>query len=110
MVENSDFTRPPSKTPFEREDLESICVAVEDTVKGQLPVYVYFEEELIKNARTLKSSFVNTNIRFAMKASSNRNILKIFEREGLHFDCSSIYEVERVIAAGIDPSRIELVA
>ncbi len=45
-----------------------------------------------------------------MKALSNVNILKIFEREGLHFDCSSIYEVMRVIQAGVDPTRIELVA
>ena len=45
-----------------------------------------------------------------MKALSNVNILKVFEREGIHFDCSSVYEVRRVIKAGIDPSRIELVA
>jgi len=45
-----------------------------------------------------------------MKAMSNVNILKIFEREGLHYDCSSVFEVLRVIKAGVDPSRIELVA
>jgi len=44
-----------------------------------------------------------------MKAQANVSILKIFEREGIHFDCSSIYEVMRVIKAGIDPSCIELV-
>lgn len=43
-----------------------------------------------------------------MKAQSNVNILKVLDREGLHFDCSSVYEIMRVIKAGIDPSRIEL--
>ena len=28
----------------------------------------------------------------------------------MHFDCSSVFEVERVVLAGIDPSKIELVA
>jgi diaminopimelate decarboxylase len=43
-----------------------------------------------------------------MKAWSNVNVLRLFASEGLHFDCSSVYEVMRVIKAGIDPSRIEL--
>ena len=44
-----------------------------------------------------------------MKACSNVSILKLFNSLGLHFDCSSVYEVERVLKAGIDPSKIELV-
>jgi diaminopimelate decarboxylase len=43
-----------------------------------------------------------------MKAWSNENVLRLFAREGLHFDCSSVYEVMRVIRAGVDPERIEL--
>lgn len=43
-----------------------------------------------------------------MKALSNVNILKIMDREGIHFDCSSAYEVLRVIKAGVDTSKIEL--
>ena len=37
------------------------------------------------------------------------SILRIFDREGIHFDCSSVYEVLRVVRAGIDPEKIELV-
>jgi diaminopimelate decarboxylase len=80
------------------------------------PAYVYSEEYLVNQITTLKEAFqsedapVPCNIRFAVKALSNINILKIFERESFHFDCSSIYEVLRVIKAGIEPSRIELVA
>jgi diaminopimelate decarboxylase len=53
---------------------------------------------------------VKVCIRYAMKALSNVSVLKIFDREGLSFDCSSIYEVMRVIKAGISPERIELVS
>ena len=85
-------------------------------VNNFTPVYVYSEDYLVHQITTLKQAFqseeapVPCNIRFAMKALSNVNILKIFEREGLHFDCSSVFEVLRVIKAGVDPSRIELVA
>ena len=48
-------------------------------------------------------------IRYACKALSNVSILRIFDREGIHFDCSSVYEVLRVVRAGIDPGKIELV-
>ena len=44
-----------------------------------------------------------------MKANPNSTILRIFDKLGLHFDCSSVYEVQRVLAAGIDGSKIELV-
>jgi diaminopimelate decarboxylase len=102
-------------TPFDtftRTKVSQVLEAVEHVT----PVYVYSEGYLMNQINTLKEAFqareapVPCNIRFAMKALSNLNILKIFEREGLHFDCSSIYEVMRVIQAGIDPARIELVA
>lgn len=44
-----------------------------------------------------------------MKALSNANILRLIDQQGVHFHCCSTYEVMRVIAAGIDPSKIELV-
>ncbi len=47
-------------------------------------------------------------VRYAMKANSHRAILKIFDSMALHIDASSPYEVQRAMAAGIAPSRIEL--
>jgi diaminopimelate decarboxylase len=79
---------------------------------------VYSEAYLRSQARILKEIFQaedheahglpKCNIRYAIKALSNINVLRLFANEGLHFDCSSVYEVMRVIKAGIDPSRIEL--
>ena len=65
------------------------------------PVYVYSETELRERAReflNFPSSFGHT-VRYAMKANPQRNILKIFDEEGLFFDASSDYEVLRIFAA-----------
>eukprot|EP00347_Sterkiella_histriomuscorum_P003797 403362902 len=105
-----NFKRAPSKTPFESENLDKLLTKVIETVQDETPVYIYFQSELEKSVGLLRQGFGNdTNIRFAMKSCSNVSILKTFERLGLHFDCSSIYEVERVLRAGINPTRIELV-
>ena len=47
-------------------------------------------------------------VRYAMKASPNAAILKLFNDEGLHIDASSGYEVRRAMAAGVPPENISL--
>lgn len=74
------------------------------------PCYVYSEKALMEQARKVLA-FPNAfglTPRYAMKASSNANILKLFNKLGVHFDASSSYEVRRAIKAGIEPSRISL--
>jgi len=101
-------------TPFEaltREQVDRVVAAVD----GITPVYVYSEDYIVKQIQALKASFQagredQITIRYAVKALSNVSILKIFDREGIHFDCSSVYEVLRVIKAGIDPVKIEMVS
>jgi diaminopimelate decarboxylase len=48
--------------------------------------------------------------RYAMKANSNRTVLKLFDSMGLHIDASSGYEAERAMAAGIPGGKIQLTA
>jgi len=112
MVDSTVFTA--TTTPFEKlthAQLLKIVSALPDAIT---PAYVYFEDYLLSQINTLKQAFrpadsaIECNIRYAMKAQSNANILKIFAREGIHFDCSSVYEVMRVMRAGIDPGCIEL--
>jgi diaminopimelate decarboxylase len=74
------------------------------------PFFVYSESLLRTRAREVmhfshRPGFV---ARYAMKANSNANILRILASEGLHIDASSGYEVERAIAAGISPFHIQL--
>lgn len=74
------------------------------------PCYVYDEASLIaqaKSALAFPNAFGLT-ARFAMKASSNRTILRLFNSIGLHIDASSAYEVKRAMLAGIEPAKISL--
>ena len=74
------------------------------------PVYVY-DAKLLKEQATKALQFPNAfglTVRFAMKSSPNAMILKLFDSMGLHFDASSIYEVERALACGIEASKISL--
>ncbi len=72
------------------------------------PVYVYDEKTLRASAEALLA-FPNAyglTARFAMKANSNVNILKLFSSMGLGIDASSGYEIERAIRAGVPAEKI----
>ncbi len=74
------------------------------------PVYVYSEkllEEQADDALAFPNAF-GLIVRYAMKANSNVNILKIFDRKGLDIDASSGEEAERAMMAGISPAQILL--
>ena len=76
------------------------------------PIYVYDQKSLEANAAAVLK-FPNAfglTARYAMKASPNRAILKIFAKAGLHIDASSGHEVHRAMAAGIPARHISLSA
>lgn len=72
------------------------------------PVYVYDQASLEAAAADVLN-FPNAyglTARYAMKASPNASLLKLFDRMGLWIDASSGYEVRRAMAAGIEPQKI----
>ena len=74
------------------------------------PVYVYDMATLKANAADVLA-FPNAfglTARYAMKASPNAAILKLFKEQGLHIDASSGYEVRRAFAAGYEAEKISL--
>jgi len=74
------------------------------------PVYVYDMATLKANAAAVLA-FPNAfglTARYAMKASPNAAILKIFNQAGLQIDASSGHEVRRAIAAGVPAANISL--
>ena len=74
------------------------------------PTYAY-DERTLKNQAALALAFPNAfglTVRYAMKASPNAAILRIFDGCGLHFDASSVWECDRAIKAGIDPKKLSL--
>jgi diaminopimelate decarboxylase len=85
-------------------------LAQEARTKFGSPLFIYDERTLkAQAAKTL--AFPNAfglTVRYAMKASSNAAILRIFDGCGLHLDASSGWECERAIRAGIDAKKISL--
>jgi len=76
------------------------------------PAFVYSEREL-KKAAQLFLDFPNAfglTIRYAMKASPNKNILGIFNNMWIHIDASSEHEIIRAINAWIPAENIQLTA
>ena len=74
------------------------------------PVFVYSEEVLKQRARAALA-FPNPyglTVRYAMKACPNAAVLKLFSGLGVCFDCSSGYEVQRAICAGIPAEKLSL--
>lgn len=74
------------------------------------PVYVY-SRRLLQEQAAMAWGFPHAfglNVRYAMKANPNINILRIFIREGLDIDASSEYEVERAKKAGFPANGIML--
>lgn len=74
------------------------------------PIYVYDEKSLRRQAQAALD-FPNAfglTVRYAMKASPNAAILRLFSSMGLHIDASSGHEVERAMLAGIPAEHISL--
>jgi len=74
------------------------------------PVYVYDERHILERCRecvNMPNAFGLT-VRYAMKANSNRTLLKLINGAGLHFDASSLNEALRAGFAGIPFDNIML--
>ena len=73
------------------------------------PFHLYDEAALLANIRHLKAAFAwNPGFReyFAVKATPNPYLLKIFAREGLGCDCSSLAELVLAERAGVTGEAI----
>ncbi|MEX0810676.1 MAG: diaminopimelate decarboxylase [Chitinophagales bacterium] len=72
------------------------------------PLYVYHAEKIQEQYRKLTKAFSasNVKIKYACKALSNINILKILKDEGSGLDTVSINEIRLGLEAGYDPKDI----
>src|SRR6266699_5675581 len=71
------------------------------------PLYVYSAGTVLDHYRRLDVAFAPLDhlICYAVKANSNRAILKVLADEGAGFDIVSGGELYRVLAAGGDPAK-----
>ncbi len=80
-----------------------------DVVKEHgAPVYVYDAQKIVDNYHRLKNAFkgVDVKIKYACKALSNINVLKLLKNEGSGLDTVSIEEAQIGLKAGFSPSEI----
>jgi diaminopimelate decarboxylase len=72
------------------------------------PCYVYSRATLERHWRAFDQAFGTHPhlVCFAVKANSNLGVLNVLARLGSGFDIVSVGELERVLAAGGDPSRV----
>lgn len=72
------------------------------------PLYVYEADKIVAQYKKLKQAFsgVNVKIKYACKALSNVNILKVLRKAGSGLDTVSIQEVEIGLLAGYQPDEI----
>lgn len=72
------------------------------------PVYVYDGQKILDQVATLQNAFssVNLKIKYATKALSNINILKLMKKAGTGVDAVSIEEVKLCLHVGYEPSEI----
>ena len=72
------------------------------------PTYVYSKEALTSAFRLFDAGFEGTDhlVCFAVKSNPSLAILNLFAKLGAGFDIVSGGELERVIAAGGDPSKV----
>jgi diaminopimelate decarboxylase len=72
------------------------------------PVYVYSRAALAQQFHAYDHAFGNVPhlICYAVKANSNLSVLNVLARLGAGFDIVSQGELERVLAAGGEPSRV----
>nr|BFF37545.1 diaminopimelate decarboxylase [Tenacibaculum mesophilum] len=77
--------------------------------KYQSPLYVYDTEKIISQYKKITSAFSkvkNVKINYAVKALSNINILKVFNKLNSGLDTVSIQEVKLGLLAGFEPHEI----
>ena len=72
------------------------------------PCYVYSKAALVSAFQAYSNAFASRDhlVCYAVKANSNIAILNLFAKMGSGFDIVSIGEMERVLKAGGDPSKI----
>ena len=72
------------------------------------PVYVYNADQIVANYHELKNAFkgVDVHLKYACKALTNINVLKVLKKEGAGLDTVSIEEAKMGIHAGYEPQEI----
>lgn len=72
------------------------------------PLYIYNGEKILQQYKQLTDAFsgISFKVKYACKANSNINILRLLQKAGCGLDCVSIQEVILGLQAGYEPQEI----
>ena len=85
-----------------------------DTVLSEYgtPVYVFFESDLRRNYRTIRSAldehYPDSTVHFAVKANYNLGVLSVLRDEGCQAEAYARCELSATQAAGFEPENVLL--
>ena len=87
--------------------VENLLVADVAATHGT-PLFVYSKASMLDALAAYQRGFAgrNARIHYAMKANSSLGVLQVFANAGCGFDIVSGGELDRVIAAGVDPALV----
>lgn len=73
------------------------------------PLYVYDGHKIEEQISKMRQAFAGTNlkIKYACKALTNVNIMKLMRKNGVDIDVVSIQEAKLAILAGYEPNQIQ---
>ena len=93
---------------YKRKNLFCEDVSVEEIVKKFYSFYLYSSNQILNNFNLLSKKFKGYNvlIAYAVKANSNKSILKLLAKKGSGADVVSYGEMSRALKAGIPASKI----
>jgi ornithine decarboxylase len=72
----------------------------------ETPLLVVDLKKVKKNYMDLKNNFENADLYYAVKASPSFEVLSVLKDQGSYFDVASIYELDKLLSLGVEPSRI----
>ena len=72
------------------------------------PLYIYSYSKLIENFRSFRDAFAGLDplIAYSVKCNSNGAVMRALLREGAGLDVVSMGELNRGLAAGVDPRKV----
>lgn len=79
---------------------------IERTKDEPTPFLLINLDRIQQNYEQMRALFPMADIFYAMKASPSVEVVSLLADLGSNFDCASIYEFDRVLSLGVDPSRI----
>ena len=74
--------------------------------KHETPFLVVDLEKIKKKYTLLQKNFPFAKQYYAVKANPGDEVISVLKELGSNFDIASIYELDKVLALGVDPAKI----